>query len=141
MAGWAGRVRRQAAVAHLPHAIALCVPPAVEQLVRVAHAVAPLQGGLAQHLLQRRLEQGRRARRLRRRGGERLARAVALAAPSAALHAALHAEVEAVVPDRLDRAAELDVGAGRVVRARLLGREMPYANERCRTLSSYAASS
>ena len=138
-------MRRQAAVAHLPHAIALRVPPAVEQLVRVAHAVAPLQGGLAQRLLPRRLEQGRRARRLRRRGGEHLGRAVALAAPSAALHAApsaaLHAEVEAVVPDRLERAAELDVGAGRVVRARLLGREMPYANERCRTLSSYAASS
>ena len=109
----------------------------MEQLVRVAHAVAPLQRGAAQHLLPRRLEQGRRARRLRRRGDERLACAVALAAPSAALHAALHAEVEAVVPNRLERAAELDVGVGRVVRARLLGREMPYANE----LSSDAASS
>ena len=99
---------------HLPHTIDLRVPPAVEQLVRLAH-VAPVKGGTAQHCLPQRLQRGLRARRLRRRG------AAALAVPSAALSAALTGEVETVVANRLERAAELDVGIDRVdlVRARL----------------------
>ena len=104
----------QAAAPHLPHTIDLRVPPAVEQLVRLAH-VAPVEGGAAQHLLPRRFQREWRAWRLRRRGG------AVLAVPSAALSAALTGEVEAVVANRLERAAELDVGIDRVdlVRARL----------------------
>ena len=110
----------QAAAPHLPHTVDLRVPPAVEQLVRLAH-VAPVKGGTAQHRLPQRLQRGLRARRLRRRGGEYLACAAALAVPRAALSAALTGEVEAVVANRLERAAELDVGIDRVdlVRARL----------------------
>ena len=110
----------QAAAPHLPHTVDLRVPPAVEQLVRLAH-VAPVEGGAAQHLLPRRFQREWRARRLRRRGGECLAGAAALAVSSAALSAALTGEVEAVVANRLERAAELDVGIDRVdlVRARL----------------------
>ena len=104
----------QAAAPHLPHTVDLRVPPAVEQLVRLAH-VAPVEGGAAQHLLPRRFQREWRARRLRRRGGECLAGAAALAVSSAALSASLSAaltsEVEAVVANRLKRAAELDVGA------------------------------
>ena len=113
-------MRRQAAVTHLPHAIALRVPPAVEQLVCLAH-VAPVKGDPAQHRLPRRLQRGLRAWRLRRRGGEYLTCAAAFAAPSVAVSATLTGEVETVVANRLERAAELGVGIDRVdlVRARL----------------------